>query len=118
MHVVNSTLISALILIEDQVVEKLSSIDWTVIVGFLLLMVGIGFFYSKQSKNKEDYLLGGRNMNPVMVGLSLFATLLSTLSYLAYPGEMIKNGPIFFFGILAYPLAYYIIGRFIIPEFM
>ena len=96
----NSTVVLALIPTEGQVVERLSSIDWAVIVGFLLLMVGIGFFYSKQSKNKEDYLLGGRSMNPLMVGLSLFATLLSTLSYLAYPGEMIKNGPIFFFGIL------------------
>lgn len=118
MHIMNSTVSLTLIPTEGQVVERLSSIDWTVIVGFLLLMVGIGFFYSKQSKNKEDYLLGGRSMNPIMVGLSLFATLLSTLSYLAYPGEMIKNGPIFFFGILAYPLAYYIIGKFIIPEFM
>ncbi len=96
----------------------LGSFDWVVIILFLLSMVGIGFYYSVKSKNNEDYFLGGRSMNPFMVGLSLFATMLSTLSYLAYPGEMIRYGPMMFFGILSYPLAYYLIGKFIIPRFM
>ncbi len=108
----------ALLSLDKRKSAKFSLIDWLVIVAFLLLMIAIGFFYSKKSKNKDDYLLGGRSMNPIMVGLSLFATLLSTLSYLAYPGEMIKYGPMYFFGILGYPLAYLIIGRFIIPQFM
>lgn len=98
--------------------DTLSILDWIVIALFLLWMIGIGFYYSKRSKNKEDYLLGGRNMNPFMVGLSLFATLLSTLSYLAYPGEMIKYGPIVFFGLLSFPVAYWIVSRFLIPKFM
>jgi len=96
----------------------LSGLDWAVIVLFLVWMIGIGFFYSIKSKNSDDYFLGGRSMNPIMVGLSLFATLLSTLSYLAYPGEMIKYGPMMFFGILAYPIAYFLIARFIIPRIM
>ena len=43
-------------------------------------------------------------MNPLMIGLSLFATLTSTLTYLAYPGEMIKNGPMMFAQLTAYPV--------------
>src|SRR5690606_23725036 len=76
------------------------------------------YYYSRRTLNKDDYLLGGRSMNPYMIGLSLFATLLSTLSYLAYPGEMIKYGPMVFFGILAFPVAYYIVSKFLIPQFM
>ncbi len=103
---------------DGQATVGLSGLDWVVIVLFLAGMVGIGFFYSIRSKNNDDYFLGGRSMNPVMVGLSLFATLLSTLSYLAYPGEMIKYGPMMFFGILAYPVAYFLIARFLIPRIM
>lgn len=57
-------------------------------------------------------------MNPFMVGISLFATLLSTLSYIAYPGEMIKYGPVAFIGCLAYPAAWWVVKRYLIPRFM
>src|SRR5690606_28050909 len=66
---------------------KLAQGDWVVVVLYLLGMVGIGFFYSRRNKNDKDYYLGGGKMNPIAVGLSLFATLLSSLSYLSYPGE-------------------------------
>ncbi|MBQ3722199.1 MAG: sodium/solute symporter [Bacteroidales bacterium] len=95
-----------------------SILDWLVIAAFLALMVAIGFHVSRRNRNETDYALGGRNMNPSMVGLSLFATLMSTLSYLSYPGEMIRYGPVLFFGILAYPLAYFAVKRFLIPRFM
>ena len=108
----------ALLSIQGKQTSYLSQIDWVIIILFLLGMVGIGYYYSRRSKNKEDYLLGGRKMDPLMVGLSLFATLLSTLSYLAYPGEMIKFGPMVIFGILAFPVAYWIVGKFLIPRFM
>lgn len=81
-------------------------------------MLWIGWHYSKQNKTKEDYLLGGRKMNPAAVGISLFATLLSTLSYLTYPGEMIQNGPMIFAGILAFPLVYWVVGWWLIPRIM
>src|SRR5690606_755565 len=108
----------ALMSIEGKRATFLTEMDWVVIILFLMGMVGIGYYYSRRSKSKEDYLLGGRKMNPFMVGLSLFATLLSTLSYLAYPGEMIKYGPMVIFGIMAFPVAYWIVGKFLIPRFM
>ena len=57
-------------------------------------------------------------MKSTSIGISLFATLLSTLSYLTYPGEMIQHGPIIFAGALAFPLVYFIVGWWIIPAIM
>ena len=96
----------------------ISVLDWIVIGVFLTLMILLGFLISRRNKSETDYVLGGRNMNPSMVGLSLFATTMSTLSYLALPGEMIRYGYVFFFGCLSYPLAYLIVKRFLIPRFM
>lgn len=81
-------------------------------------MLLIGYSASRKNKTAEDYILGGKTMSPFMIGISLFATLFSTLSYLAYPGEMIKYGPVFLAGILALPLSNWIVGRFLIPKFM
>lgn len=95
-----------------------STLDWMIVILFLAVMLGIGFIASKRMKNEKDFSLGGRSMGSFSVGISLFATMMSTLSYLSYPGEMIKFGPVFFFGFLAYPLAYFVVKRYLIPKFM
>ncbi len=92
--------------------------DWMVVVFYLMGMLGIGYFFSRKNKDEKDYYLGGGKMNPIAVGLSLFATLLSSLSYLSYPGEMVKYGPVIFSGVLIFPLVYYVVGWFLIPKFM
>lgn len=108
----------ALLRIERRVEATLSWIDWLVISLYGALMLGIGYFYSKVNKTKEDYLLGGRKMNSVSIGISLFATLLSTVSYLSYPGEMIKYGPVIFAGMLGFPIVYFVAGWWLIPRIM
>ena len=108
----------AILSIDARQTHELATLDWVVIAFYLLGMLGIGFIFSLKNKNEKDFLLGGSNMNPVAVGLSLFATLLSSLSYLSYPGEVIKYGPVIFTGLVTYPLIYYFVGWFLIPKFM
>ncbi len=57
-------------------------------------------------------------MSAGMIGVSLFVTLLSTVSYLSQPGEMIKHGPVVMAGLLAIPLSYWIVGYILIPVIM
>jgi SSS family solute:Na+ symporter len=52
------------------------------------------------------------------VGLSFFAALFSTISYLAWPGEMIKHGPMILSIVAAYPLVAVVVGWFMIPYIM
>jgi len=98
--------------------HALSSLDWMVIVFYAIGMLAVGWYYSLRTTTTDDYLLGGRNMNPIGVGLSLFATLLSTISYLAYPGEMIRYGPMILAMVVAYPFIAWIVGWLMIPFFM
>ncbi|MDA0660682.1 MAG: sodium-coupled permease [Planctomycetota bacterium] len=93
-------------------------LDYLVIGLYAVGMLAIGHFYKQKVQSGDDYLLGGRTMSPFMVGVSLFATLTSTLSYLAYPGEMIKNGPMIFASLFALPLVLYIVGWILIPRIM
>jgi len=85
---------------------------------YMLMMIAIGWWYRRRNRSGGDYLVGGRKMNPLAVGLSFFVALFSTISYLAIPGEIVRYGPIVFSGMLAYPLVLFIVGWFIIPPFM
>ena len=58
-------------------------------------------------------------MRPSMVGLSLFAAMISTISYLAEPGEVMSRGPIAYLMYLAsLPIIYLIVGFLLIPHIM
>jgi SSS family solute:Na+ symporter len=92
-------------------------LDWLVLGLYGVAMMAVGWYYSRV-KTVDEYLLGARHMKPWAVGISLFSTLMSTLTYLAYPGEMIRHGPLYFSGMLSYPLIYLIVARFIIPFIM
>jgi len=96
----------------------IAAIDWIVIAAYALGMIGVGWYCSRRATTTEDYLLGGRAMKPWAVGLSLFATLLSTLSYLAVPGEMIKHGPMIASQIVVFPFIILAVGWFLIPRIM
>jgi SSS family solute:Na+ symporter len=98
--------------------ESLSALDWSVIGVYGCVVVAIGAYYARRTKNAEDYHLGGRTMSPLMVGVSLFATLLSTLSFLAYPGETIRHGLMILAVIPGLLLVAIVVGWFLIPHIM
>ena len=96
----------------------MTPLDWIVIGLYALGMLAIGGYYARQTRTTDDYLLGGRTMSPWKVGLSLFATLLSTLTYLALPGEMIKYGPMVLSQLIAMPFVALFVGWLLIPLIM
>ena len=67
-------------------------IDYSVIAAYLIAVIGIGVYFSRNEKSSTDYLLGGRNMPYVAIGLSCMMSLLSSVSIVVIPGEIYKNG--------------------------
>lgn len=50
---------------------KLNWLDFTIILGYLLTMVMLGFYFRKKARlNKESYLMGGKSLPWYMLGLS------------------------------------------------
>jgi SSS family solute:Na+ symporter len=113
-----ATAADAILRIGRRVPHRLVAWDWAVIAVYALGMLSVGWYYSRRSKTREEYLLGGRKMRPTAVGVSLFAALISTISYLAWPGEMIKNGPMMVSAVLAYPVIGVVVGWLMIPFIM
>jgi len=49
-------------------------IDLAIFVGYMLTMLGIGFFFLNKNEGADDYFVGGRDMSSLHVGLSVVAT--------------------------------------------
>jgi len=63
----------------------LSFIDWCVCVAYLAVVFGLAIRSAKGQQDNEDYFLGGRKMNWFVVGVSMFATSFSSISFLGLP---------------------------------
>ena len=92
--------------------------DWFIIAGYALGMLSLGYYFSRRQRTTSDYFIAGGTMGGFVVGTSLFATLLSTISYLAQPGEVIKHGPVVLSGHLSMPLVFLVVGYLLIPVYM
>lgn len=72
----------------------LATLDWIIIVGFLLLSLGIGIYYRKDAgRSLVDFFLGGRNLPWYVAGLSMVATTFAADTPLAV-SELVADGGI------------------------
>jgi len=79
---------------DGQVAEAsgLHWIDWLMIFIYAAVVVWIGYISSKRKGTASDYFIGGKGIGSTVIGISMFVTLYSTISYLNGPGEMVRYG--------------------------
>ncbi len=96
----------------------LAVIDWVIVVLYAAGTICLGWYFSRKQSTTQEYFVGSGSMNPILIGVSLFATLLSTISYLSTPGESLGKGPVYFTSLLAMPITFYIVGFILLPVYM
>ena len=62
-------------------------VDWLVIIASLLVSLYIGVYFAKRQKDTNKYFAASGNIPAWAVGMSILATLISSITFLAYPGE-------------------------------
>jgi SSS family transporter len=89
-----------------------SWMDVAVIIGYLLMMIGIGIWSSKKVKNLNDYALAGRKLGyPVMLG-TLIGACIGAASTIGKAGKAYEIGFIFFVATLGYIIGLIFFGFF------
>ena len=65
--------------------------DVLVIVVNLGLMVAIGVYCARKTRSADAYFLANRNMPGWVVAVSMMATIISSVSFLAIPGSTFQD---------------------------
>ena len=63
-----------------------SAIDITIVIVYLLIMLGVGYLSGKNNKTQDDYFLAGHSMPWIPVALSVAATMISANGFIGGPG--------------------------------
>jgi Na+/proline symporter len=97
------------------ITNKLHYIDWIILAGTLLFIVGYGTYVTRKNNNVTDYIKGGNDSKWWTIGLSVMATQASAITFLSTPGQAFHSGMgfvQFYFGL---PIAMVIICVVFIP---
>ncbi len=67
-------------------------LDYVLFAAYLMGSLGIGVFFSRGQRTIKDYFLAGRSMGPLVVAITVLASLFSGISYLGTPSEVYVYG--------------------------
>jgi len=73
--------------------RHLNRLDWIIVSGYLLVMLGMGIYFHVRSKRSStaDFFVGSRAIPFWAAGVSLYAANVSSISYLAVPAKAFET---------------------------
>lgn len=90
-------------------------IDWTVLLGTIVAIVGYGSWKTRKNRDINSFLKGDNEMRWYTIGLSIMATQASAITFLSTPGQAYESGMgfvQFYFGL---PIAMIIVSAVFLP---
>ena len=62
-------------------------LNWTVLILYLVAMLGMGIYFMRRENGAEDFFKGGGRIPWWAAGISIYATMLSAITYMAIPAK-------------------------------
>jgi SSS family solute:Na+ symporter len=95
--------------------KVLPVLDFTIIGIYLIAMVLVGFYFSRKNKNAEQFTVASGLIPGWAIGLSIYATFLSSNTFLGVPGKAYGGNWNAFVFSLSMPFAAWIAVKYFIP---
>jgi solute:Na+ symporter, SSS family len=95
--------------------NNLPIIDLAVIIIYMLAMLWIGFYFSKKNKNAEQFTTAVGKIPGWAIGVSIFATFLSSNTFLGVTGKAFGSNWNAFVFSLSMPLAAWVAVKYFVP---
>lgn len=91
--------------------------DMTVVIIYLIAMVLVGVYFANRNKDTNDYFRGGQHVPWWAAACSIYATLLSSLTYLALPALVYRTDWVLYGGFMTTPFILLLIAYVIMPAY-
>ncbi|MCA9179598.1 MAG: sodium/solute symporter [Planctomycetales bacterium] len=78
-------------------------LNYVVLFGYLLAMVGVGLYFGKRNQSTDQFFRGGQSIPAWAAGCSIFATMLSSLTYTGVPSKAFAQDWVYALGNLMIP---------------
>ena len=94
--------------------EHFGIVNFSTIGLYLALMIGVGVFFAFRNKNSDDFFRGGQRVPWFVAGMSIFATMLSSITFIAIPAKAFAADWVYFLvNMMAVLIAPFVIWMFL-----
>ncbi len=93
----------------------MSTLDWIILIGTLLLIVIYGVWKTRGAKDLKGYLKGDNDTKWWGIGISIMATQASAITFLSTPGQAYTDGMRFIQFYFGLPIAMIILSVTFVP---
>lgn len=94
--------------------NKLPIVDLCIIGLYLIAMIGVGFWFSFRNQRADQFTKASGNIPSWAIGLSIYATFLSSNTFLGVPGKAFGSNWNAFVFSLSMPVAAFFASRFFV----
>ncbi len=95
--------------------KNLPVLDLSIILAYLAIMVLIGVYFSRKNKSSSHFTKASGKIPGWAIGLSLYATFLSSNTFLGVPGKAFASNWNSFVFSLSMPFAAWIASKYFVP---
>ncbi|MFD0990093.1 sodium:solute symporter [Mariniflexile jejuense] len=92
-------------------------IDIAIVIISVVFTLGAGFYFASRQKSSDQYFAGSKTIPAWAIGISIFATLISSVTFLAYPAAAYKSNWILLVQGLMVPIVLICVVWVIVPLF-
>lgn len=93
------------------------ALNWTVLAAYLLGMLALGFYFMRREGGSEDFFKGGGRIPWWAAGISIYATMLSAITYMAYPAKAYATDWTYYPMLVTILLVSFPVVRYYLPFF-
>ncbi|WP_133553979.1 sodium:solute symporter [Pedobacter duraquae] len=95
--------------------NNLPILDLSIIAAYLIAMVLVGIYFSRKNKSAEQFTKASGKIPGWAIGLSIYATFLSSNTFLGVPGKAFGGNWNAFVFSLSMPLAAWVASKYFVP---
>ena len=95
--------------------KSLPLLDLSIIFIYLLAMVMVGFYFSGKNKNADQFTKASGTIPGWAIGISIYATFLSSNTFLGVPGKAFGSNWNSFVFSISMPFAAWIASKYFVP---
>lgn len=94
---------------------RFGTLDWVILLTYFVIVAGMGPLFAKRNKSTESFFVGNREFPAWLLGLAMFATSISSITVVAYPGDAYKTAYLRWIPTLMLPFGIYIGSKIFLP---
>ena len=92
-------------------------LNWMVLILYLVAMLGMGIYFMRRENGADDFFKGGGRVPWWAAGISIYATMLSAITYMAIPAKAYATDWTYYPMLWMIPVVGFPVIRYYLPYF-